>query len=102
MNNRVCFGSSLYGFSFTLESFLAKTYKNVSQSDNLDPQTVRRNDCGARRIFDEETRVFKKKPPPGQQDCQRSFVQFVLEPLLAKLLCAKPVGEAPESLHKRR
>ena len=96
LNNRVCFGSSLYGFSFTLESF-AKTYKNVSQSDDLDHKQFAKRLWGD-AYFDEETRAFKKKPPVGQQDCQRSFVQFILEPLYK--LFSQAVGEAPESFQR--
>ena len=96
LNNRVCFGSSLYGFSFTLESF-AKTYKNVSQSDDLDHKQFAKRLWGD-AYFDEETRAFKKKPPVGQHDCQRSFVQFILEPLYK--LFSQAVGEAPESFQR--
>jgi len=96
LNNRVCFGSSLYGFSFTLESF-AKTYKLVSQSEELDHKQFAKRLWGD-AYFDEETRAFKKKPPPGQQDCQRTFVQFILEPLYK--LFSQAVGEAPESFQR--
>jgi len=71
----VCFASSQYGVCFTLKSFAniyAQTYPGVNYKEL------------ARRLwgdmyFNSKTRKFSKKPPHGS--AQRSFVEFILEPL---------------------
>lgn len=75
MLGNVCFASSQYGVCFTLKSFAsiyAQTYSGVNVKEF------------ARRLwgdmyFNSKTRKFSKKPPHGS--AQRSFVEFILEPL---------------------
>merc|ERR1719225_2352544 len=86
----VCFASSQYGACFTLKSFASlynETYGNINVNEF------------ARRLwgdiyFNSKTRKFTKKPPHGS--AQRSFVEFILEPLY-KLL-AQVVGDVDTSL----
>lgn len=71
----VCFASSQYSVCFTLKSF-AQMYADSYPTINADEF--------ARRLwgdiyFNPKTRRFTKKPPHGQS--QRSFVEFILEPL---------------------
>ena len=75
LQGNVCFASSQYGACFTLKSFAAlynATYGNINVNEF------------ARRLwgdvyFNAKTRKFLKKPPHGS--AQRSFVEFILEPL---------------------
>jgi len=75
IQGNVCFASSQYGACFTLKSFAAlynSTYGNINVNEF------------ARRLwgdlyFNSKTRKFLKKPPHGS--AQRSFVEFILEPL---------------------
>ncbi|XP_055551768.1 116 kDa U5 small nuclear ribonucleoprotein component [Wyeomyia smithii] len=86
----VCFASSLYGFCFTLKSFAslyADTYDGVNPADF------------ARRLwgdmyFHNKSRKFTKKPP--HSSAQRSFVEFILEPLYK--LFAQVVGDVDTTL----
>lgn len=86
----VCFASSLYGFAFTLRSFAklyADTYENVNYVEF------------AKRLwgdvyFQPKTRKFTKKPAHGT--AQRSFVEFILEPLYK--LFAQVVGDVDATL----
>ena len=91
LKGNVCFGSALYGFSFTLESF-AKIYGDVNRVP-VDHKEF------AKRMWGDvyyhcDSRTFKKKPPPGGGE--RTFVQFVLEPLYK--IFSQVVGEEIESL----
>ncbi|ALC47638.1 CG4849 [Drosophila busckii] len=86
----VCFASSLYGFCFTLKSFsklYAETYEGVNY-----------NDFAARlwgdMYFNSKTRKFSKKPP--HSSAQRSFVEFILEPMYK--LIAQVVGDVDTTL----
>merc|ERR550539_1826976 len=86
----VCFASSQYGACFTLKSF-ASLYNETYGKINVNGV--------ARRLwgdiyFNSKTRKFTKKPPHGS--AQRSFVEFILEPLY-KLL-AQVVGDVDTSL----
>jgi len=86
----VCFASSQYSICFSLKSFAAlyaSTYGDINVNEF------------ARRLwgdmyFNTKTRKFTKKPPHGS--AQRSFVEFILEPLY-KLL-AQVVGDVDGSL----
>lgn len=71
----VCFASSQYAVCFTLKSFAniySQTYGNININEF------------AKRLwgdiyFNSKTRKFSKKPP--HNSAQRSFVEFILEPL---------------------
>jgi len=75
IQGNVCFASSQYGACFTLKSFASlynATYGNINVNEF------------ARRLwgdiyFNSKTRKFAKKPAHGS--AQRSFVEFILEPL---------------------
>jgi U5 small nuclear ribonucleoprotein component len=86
----VCFGSALYGWSFTLHSF-AKLYADVKGVEMNTKEFSRR--LWGDVYFHDDTRTFKKKPPPGGGE--RSFVQFILEPLYK--IYSQAVGEHPAS-----
>ncbi len=76
----VCFASAQYGFCFTLASF-AQLYSDTffgSADGNLDPREFARRLWGD-IYFNAKTRRFTKKSPHGS--AQRSFIEFVLEPL---------------------
>ncbi|RZF47169.1 hypothetical protein LSTR_LSTR004878 [Laodelphax striatellus] len=86
----VCFASPQYAVCFTLRSFAnlyANTYPDVQINEF------------ARRLwgdiyFNSKTRRFSKKPAHGS--AQRSFVEFVLEPLYK--LFAQVVGDVDSTL----
>ncbi|KFM66411.1 U5 small nuclear ribonucleoprotein component, partial [Stegodyphus mimosarum] len=86
----VCFASSQYSLCFTLRSFAhmyAQTYGGISVQDF------------AKRLwgdiyFNSKTRKFTKKPP--HSSVQRSFVEFILEPLYK--LFAQVVGDVDTTL----
>ena len=71
----VCFASSQFSVCFTLRSFAnlyADTYGGINEKEF------------ARRLwgdmyFNAKTRKFTKRPPHGS--AQRSFVEFILEPM---------------------
>ncbi|KAJ8311261.1 hypothetical protein KUTeg_011185 [Tegillarca granosa] len=86
----VCFASSYFRFCFTLQSF-AKIYSDTYGGINSKEF--------ARRLwgdiyFNSKTRKFLKKPPHGSS--QRSFVEFILEPLYK--IFAQVVGDVDECL----
>ena len=72
----VCFASSKYSICFTLKSFAqlyTETYDGAMNAGEF-----------ARRLwgdmyFNSKTRKFSKKPPHGS--AQRSFIEFILEPI---------------------
>ncbi|XP_067650550.1 116 kDa U5 small nuclear ribonucleoprotein component-like [Haliotis asinina] len=86
----VCFASSYYRFCFTLKSFgkiYADTYGGINEKEF------------ARRLwgdiyFNSKTRKFTKKP--AHNTSQRSFVEFILEPLYK--IFAQIVGDVDECL----
>ena len=82
----VCFGSALYGWSFTLESF-ARLYAE-RRGVEMDTKKFAKRLWGD-SYFHADARAFRAEPPPGGGD--RSFVQFVLEPLYKVFALA--VGE---------
>jgi U5 small nuclear ribonucleoprotein component len=88
----VCFASSLQGFSFTIDSY-ARLYEE--QYGGFPAAEL------AKRLwgdfwFNEETRKFQKTAPAS--GAQRSFVQFLLEPIYK--LMAQCIGEAPHELEQ--
>ncbi len=87
----VCFGSALYGFSFTLESF-AKLYIDVNRVA-VDHKEFAKRMWGD-VYYHSDTRTFKKKP--AQSGGERTFVQFILEPLYK--VFSQVVGETVDSL----
>nr|CAD7441460.1 unnamed protein product [Timema bartmani] len=86
----VCFASSMYAVCFTLKSFAniyAQTYPGINIKEF------------SRRLwgdiyFNSKTRKFTKKPPHGT--AQRSFVEFILEPLYK--VFAQVVGDVDTTL----
>merc|ERR1719376_483438 len=86
VKGNVCFASSQYSICFTLKSFAslyAETYGNSINANEL-----------AKRLwgdvyFHNKTRKFTTKPPHGT--AQRSFVEFILEPIYK--LFAQIVGD---------
>nr|XP_022313833.1 116 kDa U5 small nuclear ribonucleoprotein component-like [Crassostrea virginica] len=86
----VCFASSYYRFCFTLGSF-AKIYSDSFGGIN-DKEFARR--LWGDIYFNSKTRKFTKKPPSSSS--QRSFVEFVLEPLYK--IFAQVVGDVDECL----
>jgi len=75
LDGSVCFGSGLYGLSFTLFSF-AKVYA-TAQGGGFDYTVLARKLWGD-RYFDPETRRFSAKPVGGRD---RTFVEFILDPI---------------------
>uniref|UniRef100_A0A8C4NFV9 Uncharacterized protein n=1 Tax=Eptatretus burgeri TaxID=7764 RepID=A0A8C4NFV9_EPTBU len=71
----VCFASSQYGLCFTLGSF-AKLYADCHEGINFQEFAKR---LWGDIYFNAKTRKFSKKPLASNS--QRSFVEFVLEPL---------------------
>ena len=87
----VCFASSYYRFCFTLKSF-AKIY-TVMYSTPFDYAQFSLKLWGD-MYFNAKTRKFSKKPTSATQ--QRSFIEFVLEPLYK--IFSQVVGEVDCSL----
>lgn len=73
----VCFASSQYGFCFSLKSF-AQLYSDTYSASGIDPNALAKRLWGD-IYFSSKTRKFTKKSPHGS--AQRSFVEFILEPL---------------------
>ncbi|KAK3090695.1 hypothetical protein FSP39_013824 [Pinctada imbricata] len=88
--SNVCFASSYYRFAFTLGSF-AKIYSDQYGGIN-DKEFARR--LWGDIYFNSNTRKFTKKAPASS--AQRSFVEFILEPLYK--LFAQVVGDVDECL----
>lgn len=86
----VCFASSYYRLCFTLASF-AKIYSDTYGGIN-EKEFARR--LWGDIYFHTTTRKFSKKPPTGS--AQRSFVEFILEPLYK--IFAQVVGDVDECL----
>lgn len=87
----VAFAAPLYGWSFTLESF-ARLYADLHDAP-MDPRAL------ASRLwgdvwFHSESRTFRRQPPA--EGGERSFVQFVLEPLYK--VHSRILGEDEESV----
>ncbi|CAD7084892.1 unnamed protein product [Hermetia illucens] len=86
----VCFASSLYGFCFTLKSY-AKLYADTYEGVNYLEFAKR---LWGDMYFHSKSRKFTKKPP--HNSAQRSFVEFILEPLYK--LFAQVVGDVDTTL----
>ncbi|XP_055377484.1 116 kDa U5 small nuclear ribonucleoprotein component [Condylostylus longicornis] len=86
----VCFASSLYGICFTLKSF-AKLYADTY--DGVDYVEFSKRLWGD-MYFHNKSRKFTKKPP--HNSAQRSFVEFVLEPMYK--IFAQVVGDVDSTL----
>ncbi|KAK9842583.1 hypothetical protein WJX81_007484 [Elliptochloris bilobata] len=76
VKGNVGFASAAAGWSFTLQSY-ARLYADVYGSV-FDPRELARRLWGD-VFYHADSRTFRKKAPPGGGE--RSFVQFVLEPL---------------------
>ena len=72
----VCFSSGVYGFSFTLNSF-AQLYHD-HYGGGFPPKELASRLWGD-MYFLSTRRTFVKKPP--HSNAQRTFVEFILEPL---------------------
>ena len=98
----VCFASAQHCWCFTLESFARVYGEDAARkgSGSVDPKALGKRLWGD-VYFDANTRKFGKAPPPPtgakQKRCQRSFVEFVLEPLYK--IYAHVLGEEPGSLN---
>jgi U5 small nuclear ribonucleoprotein component len=73
----VCFASAQYSLCFTLSSF-ARKYAEWHPAMDAEQMTKR---LWGDIYFDQKTRRFTRKPPHGQSSSQRSFVEFILEPI---------------------
>mmetsp|Transcript_826 Transcript_826/g.1239 ORF Transcript_826/g.1239 Transcript_826/m.1239 type:complete len:995 (+) Transcript_826:135-3119(+) len=92
IRGNVAFSAAVSGWSFTLQSF-AQLYADVTGA-SFDPREF------AKRLwgdvwFQEDTRQFRRKATPGRGS-ERSFVQFVLEPLYK--VYSQVVGEHPKTI----
>ncbi|XP_070565157.1 116 kDa U5 small nuclear ribonucleoprotein component-like [Ptychodera flava] len=86
----VCFASSQYALCFTLASF-CKIYENTYGGVNYVEFSKR---LWGDIYFNSKTRKFTKKPP--HSSAQRSFVEFILEPLYK--LFAQVIGDVDSTL----
>ncbi|XP_013099723.1 116 kDa U5 small nuclear ribonucleoprotein component [Stomoxys calcitrans] len=86
----VCFASSLYGICFTLKSF-AKLYADTYEGVNYVEFSKR---LWGDMYFHSKSRKFTKKPP--HNSAQRSFVEFILEPMYK--IIAQVVGDVDTTL----
>ena len=78
IKGNVAFSAPLFGWSFTLQSF-AEMYAGLNDAP-MDPTAL------AARLwgdvwFHAEDRVFRRTPPTDGGGGERSFLQFILEPL---------------------
>lgn len=90
MIGNVCFASAQYAVCFTLKSF-AKLYANHYPNVKVDSfSKVLWGDV----YFNPKTRKFSKKSP--HNSAQRSFVEFILEPLYK--LFAQVIGDVDTTL----
>ncbi|XP_035780282.1 116 kDa U5 small nuclear ribonucleoprotein component-like [Anopheles albimanus] len=90
VHGNVCFASSLYGICFTLKSF-ARLYADTYEGVNINEFAKR---LWGDMYFHSKSRKFTRKPP--HSSAQRSFVEFVLEPLYK--LFAQVVGDVDTTL----
>lgn len=89
----VCFASSYYRFCFTLKSF-AKIYSLMHSSPFDHAQFALK--LWGDSFFNSKTRKFSKKPTSATQ--QRSFIEFILEPLYK--IFSQTVGSVDLSLNE--
>ncbi|GAA27777.2 116 kDa U5 small nuclear ribonucleoprotein component [Clonorchis sinensis] len=87
----VCFASSYYRFCFTLDSF-AKLYADTF-APGMDPDELAKRLWGD-IYFNSKSRKFSKRPPANNS--QRTFVEFILEPLYK--IFAQTVGDVDTCL----
>ena len=92
LHGNVCFASAQYGFSFTLKSF-AQLYSETFGGGTIDPSELAKRLWGD-VYFNQSNRKFTKKTPHAS--AQRSFVEFILEPLYK--IFAQVVGDVDTSL----
>ncbi|XP_014211080.1 116 kDa U5 small nuclear ribonucleoprotein component [Copidosoma floridanum] len=88
----VCFASSEYNVCFTLKSFAALYAKDFP---GLNVNEFAKRLWGD-VYFNTKTRKFTKKPP--HNTAQRSFIEFILEPLYK--IFAQVVGDVDDNLHQ--
>ncbi|KAG1674860.1 hypothetical protein FOA52_015250 [Chlamydomonas sp. UWO 241] len=94
VKGNVAFSAAQFGWSFTLTSF-AQLYADIWGA-SLDPKEFARRLWGD-LYFQPDTRVFRRTPArAGGGGADRSFVQFVLEPLYK--LVSTVVGEHPKTI----
>ncbi|XP_076812809.1 116 kDa U5 small nuclear ribonucleoprotein component-like [Clavelina lepadiformis] len=91
LKGNVCFASSQYAFCFTLRSFAELYVKHFGEDFN--PNTFSQCLWGD-VYFNQKTHKFAKKAP--HTNAQRSFVEFVLEPLYK--IFAQVVGDVDSTL----
>lgn len=91
VKGNVTFSAALYGWSFTLRSF-AQLYADI-WGIPLDPKEFARRLWGD-MYFHEDTRCFRRQP--ANQGSERSFVQFILEPLYK--IISHVIGEHPKTI----
>lgn len=77
-NNNVVFASGLYGFVFDLTS-MAEKYSRM-RGQNFDTEEFGKRLWG-NKYFDPKNRRFFAKPPEGKTPGDRSFIEFVMNPL---------------------
>jgi U5 small nuclear ribonucleoprotein component len=77
-SGNVLFASTLYGLLFSLSSF-SKIYSSTF-GNTFDTEQFAKRLWGD-LYFDDNRRTFSKKPPTGKGVTDRTFVQFILEPL---------------------
>lgn len=92
-SGNVLFSSSLYGLIFSLSSF-SRIYSSMFGSTFDNEEFAKR--LWGDLYFDDNRRIFSKKAPTGKGVTDRTFVQFILEPLY-KIL-GYTVSEEKESL----
>jgi len=95
LHQNVIFASGLFGLAFTLHSFVeiyAKLY-----GPNFDKDEFAKRLWGD-AYFDDDARCFKSKPPKTKAQTDRSFVQFILEPVYK--LMTQTVSEEKETLEQ--
>ncbi|CAG9310997.1 unnamed protein product [Blepharisma stoltei] len=95
INENVIFASGLYGMAFTLSS-MAKVYTNI-YGPNFDSEEFAKRLWGD-LYYNKETRSFARKPPIGKSNSDRSFIEFIVEPIYKLLGYA--VSEEKEQLEK--
>jgi 116 kDa U5 small nuclear ribonucleoprotein component len=95
VEGNVIFASGLFGFTFTLES-MAKKYADMF-GHNFDTKEFAKRLWG-NLYFDPTTRRFCSQPAPGKSYGDRSFVEFVMQPLY-KIL-GYSASEEKENLEK--
>mmetsp|Transcript_22656 Transcript_22656/g.57692 ORF Transcript_22656/g.57692 Transcript_22656/m.57692 type:complete len:994 (-) Transcript_22656:539-3520(-) len=89
----VIFSSAVSGWSFTLLSF-ARLYSDITGAAFDHREFAKR--LWGDIWFHEDSRMFRKKAPAGRAGVERSFVQFILEPLYK--VYSQVIGEHPKTI----